>query len=90
MKIKKWFTTLPFPYFLTHEENKVDISKIKISESGEVVLKIEEEQRKNDELSNNLTKAKDLIDKLLHCGFILPCYKKDAIIVEAEQFLKNS
>lgn len=36
-----------------------------------------------------LTKAKDLIDKLLHCGFILPCYKKDVIIVEAEQFINE-
>lgn len=39
MKIKKWFTTVSFPYFFTHKENKVDISKIKISESGEVVLR---------------------------------------------------
>lgn len=46
MKIKEWFTRLPSPYFLTHKENKVDISKIKISESGEVVLKTEEEQTK--------------------------------------------
>ena len=37
---------------------------------------------------SQLTKAKDLIDKLLHCGFVLPCYRKDAIIVEAESFLE--
>ena len=41
------------------------------------------------ETFSNLTKAKDLIDKLLHGGFILPCYKKDAIIVKAEQFINS-
>lgn len=43
MTIKEWFTTLPPPYFLTHDRNKVDISKLEITESGEVVLKAEQE-----------------------------------------------
>lgn len=60
----------------------VEINGVCFSNIGEM-LRYMDKQRKQ------LTKAKDLIDKLLHCGFILPCYKKDAIIVEAEQFLKD-
>ena len=28
---------IPPPYYLTHEKNKVDITKIKISKNGEVI-----------------------------------------------------
>lgn len=86
MKIKKWFTTLPFPYFLTHEKNKVDISKIKISKSGEVVLKTEEEQRKSNELSNNLTKAIKLLKRFVE---LENCTLDYDDIKKAEQFLSE-
>ena len=52
MTIKEWFTTLPPPYFLTHNKNEVDISKLEITESGEVVLKAEQAEQETIAVKN--------------------------------------
>jgi len=63
-----------------------------VGDFGELQDKLEEEQRKNNGLSDNLTKAKEIIKGLLDTQRRLDPYRdifKDRIL-KAEQFLKDS
>ena len=79
------------------EELKTDYNVLSCSvgDFGELQDKLEEEQRKNNGLSDNLTKAKEIIKKL-KALYLYPVVTKDdvkrqdEILEEAEQFLKDS
>ena len=59
-----------------------------VGDFGELQDKLEEEQRKNNGLSDNLTKAKELLKKyVIWCGTATPI--KSPLQIEVEQFLNS-
>jgi len=87
----------------TYEDLEKENAKLKtdykilscsVGDFGELQKKLEEEQRKNNGLSDNLTKAKEIIKKL-KVLYLSPVVTKDdvkrqdEILVEVEQFLSE-
>lgn len=62
-----------------------EVLSCSVGDFGELQDKLEEEQRKNNELSDNLAKAKEILKMIVN---YYPCYNK-TIAEQAEQFLKS-
>ena len=64
-----------------------EVLSCSVGDFGELQDKLEEEQRKNNGLSDNLAKAKEIIKKLCEAIHIWDYKNLEQIEVEAEQFL---
>ena len=97
---KLWFTAIQKDVAELEKENanlKIDndIIKTAIGDFDELQDKYEEEQRENNGLSDQLTKAKEIMKKLLHslknegCEYTFALENNHPAIQQAEQFLKE-
>ena len=74
-----------------NEKLKTDyeVLSCSVGDFDELQSKLEEEQRKNNGLSDNLTKAKEHIKKLIEAIHIWDCENLEQVEAEAEQFLNE-
>lgn len=68
-----------------------EVLSCSVGDFGELQNKLEEEQRKNNGLSDNLTKAKELIKRLMHELVVSdrPYDEVDLLVKDVEQFLRE-
>ena len=64
-----------------------EVLSCSVGDFGELQDKLEEEQRKNNGLSDNLTKAKEIIEKVAKMYRYSP--RVEEIIEQVEQFLRE-
>ena len=80
---------------ITNLKTDYEVLSCSVGDFGELQEKLEEEQRKNNGLSDNLTKATEIIKKI-YAIYYVPCITesdlqyRDKLITEIKQFIKDS
>ena len=76
---------------ITNLKTDYEVLSCSVGDFDELQNRLEEEQRKNNGLSDNLTKAKEIIKALLRLwNDVMTEETVKALIAEAEQFLQES